>query len=202
MRRLLALTLLGASGCIFMNMSITPPPAVGAGLTGGKQRAVAVVVPFADERAERDRCGRKKVSWNWETAKVYCAEEPALFLADLLAKELAASGFRIVPAAEGGAVRIEGRLLQFFVEPLFWLFTVSPEADVHVRLVASSPTGLLAERDFYVKGIEESLYANEDSIQQASNAAVRAVVKDMVAAIISLLDRYPDAQLGVSASTT
>jgi uncharacterized lipoprotein YajG len=159
-------------------------------------------MPFADERPARDRCGMQKNGYNMDTANVYCAEEPARFLADLLAKELAASGFRVVPATEGAAVRIEGRLQQFFVEPKIGFFTFTPEADVHVRLVASAATGLLAERDFYVKEVEESLVGTEDNFQQASNAAVRAVVKDMVAAIIALLDRYPDAQLRISAIPT
>jgi len=163
---------------------------------------VVVVVPFADERLARDRCGMKKNGYNMDTANVYCAQEPARFLADLLAKELAASGFRIVPAAEGGAVRIEGRLMQFFVEPKVGAFTFTPEADVHVRLIASAATGLLAERDFYVKGIEESFVGTESNFQLASDTAVRSVVKEMVAAIISLLDRYPDAQLRISAIPT
>lgn len=195
--------LLATSGCALTNMTITPPPApVGAGLTGGKQRTIAVVVPFADDRVAGDRCGMKKNGYNMDTANVYCSEEPARFLATLLARELAASGFQVVPPTAAAAVRIEGRLVQFFVEPKVGFLTFTPEADVGVRLVATSATGLLAERDFYVKGIEESLVGTEDNFQLASNAAVRAVVKDMVAAILALLDRYPDAQLRVSAIPT
>jgi uncharacterized lipoprotein YajG len=204
MRRLaLGAMLLATSGCALTNMTITPPPApLGAGLAGGNQRKVAVVAPFADDRLARDRCGMKKNGYNMDTANVYCSEEPARFLANLLASELAASGFQVVPPTAAAAVRIEGRLVQFFVEPKVGFLTFTPEADVAVRLVAISPTGLLAERDFYVKGIEESLVGTEDNFQRASNTAVRTVVKDMVAAIISLLDRYPDAQLRISAIPT
>jgi hypothetical protein len=62
-------------------------------------------------------------------------------------------------------LRLEGKLLQFFVEPKVGFVTFTPEADIHVRLVASSPSGLLAERDFYVKGEETSLIGTENNFQ-------------------------------------
>jgi hypothetical protein len=136
------------------------------------------------------------------TRAILSPEEPARFLASLLASELASSAFQVVAPTAPAAVRIEGKLIQFFVEPKVGFYTFTPEADVAVRLVATSPTGLLAERDFYVMGIEESLVGTEDNFQLASNAAVRMVVKDMVAAIVALLDRYPDAQLRVSTIPT
>lgn len=204
-RFLVAVLLVASSGCALTNMKLTPPQGpVGANLSGGRQRVIALAVPFADERPQRDRCGMKKNGYNMDTANVYCAEEPARFLATLLATELQASGFVVVAAVppSGDAVKLEGHLLQFFVEPKVGFFTFTPEADVHVRLVASSASGLLAERHFYVKGIETSLVGTESNFQLASDSAVRAIVKDMVAAIVSLLDRYPDAQLRVSAVPT
>ena len=74
---------------------------------------------------------------------------------DVLARELTASGFTVLPA-EGGAresaLEIDGALLKIFVEPVvgFWATTV--ESDLHVKLTATSRAGLQAERTFFVKG--------------------------------------------------
>lgn len=198
---LAALLVIASSGCAITNMNLAPPRGpVAANLTGGKQRYVAVVVPFADERQTPQRCGMKKNGYNMDTASVLCTEPPATFLATLLASELRAAGFEVYTnAAPNGAVKLEGHLLQFFVEPKVGFVTFTPEADVHVRLVASSTSGLLAERDFYVKGTETSLVGTDENMQRASDTAVRAIVRDMVAAVLSLLDRYPDVAKSMSA---
>lgn len=201
-RWLLVAPLLVVGGCAFTNLTVTPPPQpVGANLSGGKQRTVVLVAPFNDDRPVKNRCGMQKNGYNADTASVFCSAEPAQWLADLLASELRAAGFNVVaaPPSSARAVRIEGRLLQFFVEPKVGVFTFTPEADVHVQLVATSASGLLAERDFYVKGTETSMVGTESNFQAASNSAVRVIVKDMVAAVLALVDRYPDLAVQVAA---
>jgi hypothetical protein len=199
---LLAVSLLSLGGCAFTNLTITPPQEpIGSNLTGGKQRSILVVTPFTDGRPVQNRCGMQKNGYNMDTANVYCSAEPAQWLAELLASELRASGFNVLSASETSpdAVRLEGRLLQFFVEPKVGVFTFTPEADIHIQLVASSASGMLAERNFYVKGIETSLVGTESNFQAASTAAVRSIVKDMVAAILALMDRYPAVGVRVAA---
>lgn len=109
-----------------------------------------------------------------------------------MASELRKAGFNVVttPSSSSTEVKLEGQLLQFFVEPKVG-FTFTPEADIHIRLVASSQSGLLAEREFYVKGIEISLVGAESNIQAASDKAVHEIIKDMVTAVVNLMDRYP-----------
>ncbi len=201
-RWLLVLPLILLGGCAFANLTVTPPQQpISAGLSGGKQRTVFMVVPFTDDRPFKNRCGMQKNGFNADTANVYCSAEPAQWLADLLLDELRATGFNVVAAAPSSAraVRLEGHLLQFFVEPKVGVFTFTPETDIHVQLVASSGSGLLAERDFYVKGVETSMVGTESNFQAATTAAVRSIVKDMVSAVLALVDRYPDLAVQVAA---
>ena len=203
MRRFLLLPLLALSSCAFATVNVTPPKAPqSTGLTGGKQRAVQLVVPLADARAQPNRCGMQKNGYNMDTANVVCSVAPASWLAESLATELRTAGFTVLPSAPTGAtaLRLEGKLLQFFVEPKVGFLTFTPEADIHIRLVASSPSGLLAERDFYVKGEETSLVGAESNFQSASDGATRQILGDMVRAVIELMDRYPE--LGTLQVTT
>jgi hypothetical protein len=192
--------------CAFSNVNVIPPKQpVAANLSGGKNRTVQVIVPLADARPQRNRCGMQKNGFNMDTANVICSAEPTTWLAELLATELRASGFAVLPStsASATAVRLEGQLLQYFIEPKVGFFTFSPEADIHVRLVATTSSGLLAERDFYVKGEQTAIFGIESVFQSASDTAVRQIVKDMVQAMIGLMDRYPDLgtdQVGTPAS--
>jgi hypothetical protein len=135
----------------------------------------------------------QKNGWNWDTANVYCSAEPSIYIADLLANELKEAGFSVpFKAQTSDPLRVEGKLLQFFVEPKVGFATFSPEADIHVRLVATSGSGLLADRDFYVKVDETSLVGTAGNFQLASEAATRRIIKDMAAAIVALYDRFPE----------
>lgn len=203
MRRFVLLPLFALASCAFTTVTVTPPKAPqSTSLTGGKQRAVQLVVPLADARPQPSRCGMQKNGYNMETANVVCSVAPAAWLAESLATELRTAGFTVVASAPTGAtaLRLEGKLQQFFVEPKLGFLTFSPEADIHIRLVASSPSGLLAERDFYVKGEETSLVGAESNFQSASDAAARQILNDMVRAVIELMDRYPE--LGTLQVTT
>lgn len=190
-----ALPLMALTSCAFANITVTPPmAAVATNVSGGNHRTVHVVVPLADNRPIHNRCGMQKNGYNMDTANVNCSAEPAQWLADLMIRELKSAGFNVVTSAPSSpnAVKVEGQLLQFFVEPKLDFFTFTPEADIHVRLVASSQSGLLAERDFYVKGIETSFVGFEYNFQAASDKAVNTLIKNLVAAVVDLMDRYPD----------
>ncbi|TMB58744.1 MAG: hypothetical protein E6J60_03480 [Deltaproteobacteria bacterium] len=111
MRYGVVLLAVGAAGCAFHDVSLRLPPSVGTGLSGGDSRQVVVVVPFADQRSQPNRCGMQKNSYNMETASAICSEPPAAWLANLLASELRAAGFSVVTQADRpSAVRVEGTL--------------------------------------------------------------------------------------------
>ena len=190
---------LSFSGCAFTNYTLHLPEGIGAGLHGGEGRKIYVNIPFADMRPDQSRCGMQKNGYNMDTASGTCSQEPAAWLAKILARELRAAGFEILAQSEGSivdAVHVEGQLLQVFVEPVIGFWTIEAEADVHVKLVLQSDSGFKAERNFYIKASHTSLLATPELMQGAMSEAVTQTVVQMVAAIVSIMDRYP--QLGMN----
>jgi hypothetical protein len=196
-------SLLFTGGCAFVDLHVAPPSEnpVPAGTMLGRGREIILEAPLADERPFRQRCGMQKNGYNMDTANVYCTVAPSESIAHMLHQGLVNAGFRVsrTPTNHNpSAVHIQGTLLQFFVEPAVGIVTVTPEADIYVKLVATSDSGLRAERYFYVKGTDESLVATEENFQYASDDANREIVQAMVKAIAQLMDRYP--QLGSPAA--
>lgn len=188
-----------ASGCALTDLTLNPPPhgKVTAASQIGAGREILLIVPFADRRTTPERCGMKKNGWNMDTADIHCSAPPGGWLAQLLAEELRAAGFRVGTdprEAGSGALRLDGVLSQFFVEPKADAFTVTPEADIALRLVATSRSGLHAHRRFYMKGRQPSLFGFEENFRLASEAAVRQMLARVVEAVAELVRQYP--QLG------
>lgn len=186
------------SGCAFKNVNVEPPAAyAGPQITGGEGRELVVAVPFADQRTSPGRCGMQKNGYNMDTADAICRVAPATRLAELLADGLRKAGFAVRSQATGAkpsALQIQGNLLQFFVEPVIGFAMGDMETDIKIRLVARSSTGLLAERDFFVKGTQSAFVGSESNFQKSVDDASMRVIQQMVAAIVTLLNRYP--QLG------
>jgi hypothetical protein len=198
---LLALAL-APCGCALTDVTVHPPaPGQVVAPSGiGRGRELVVMAPFVDLRAARDRCGMKKNGYNTDSADVHCAVQPTDWVTQALVDGLAASGFRVLVNQAGSTPatpRIDGQLVQFFVEPKIDPFTVTPEADIAVTLHMSTPSGLSAERVFYFKGREPAMFGTDDTFDDAAKNATREAVAGMVAAIVELLDRYP--QLGTTA---
>ena len=194
MSRLVVLSfLLMGMGCAFSNATVTPPRgAISSGIKGGQGRELVVQAPFSDERPIRNRCGMQKNGFNMDTANAYCAQEPSVYLAELLANELKEAGFAVTLQPQGAdPLKLEGKLLQFFVEPKVGFFTFTPEADIQIRLIVVSSSGLSAERDFYVKAEETSMIGWQENFQLATEEATRRIIKEMAAAIVALCDRFP-----------
>jgi hypothetical protein len=193
---LLALVLLGVSGCALVEVNVkAPETGLERPIPGGNQRQVIVVVPFRDERTTRSRCGVQKGGWGNETASAVCQGEPAEWLATLLARELAASGFTVLSSEEGArdsAVRVEGLLLRVFVEPVVGFWSTTVESDFHVRLVATSKTGLHAERTFFAKGELTSIIWPQGIFNDSVRRGTRDLLGKMVQAILDLMNRYPE----------
>ena len=125
---------------------------------------------------------------------------PNQWLAQLLADELRASGFTVLPADdsdETSAVKIDGSLLKLFVEPVPGAFSGSLEADLSVKLHLTSAGGLDAERTFYVKGWKGGQLASTmQPYHTALHRATQDLLAQMVNSIVELMNRYPE--LGMS----
>jgi hypothetical protein len=189
------------SGCFFTNMTLQPPVHKQVTTANGpvaQGRELLLLVPFTDRRPNMDRCGIKKNGYNMVTARIDCSAPPSEVLARLMAEELSAAGFKVVtdPAiATSAALRIEGELSQFFVEADMSPFTFIPEADIELRLLASSQSGLKAQRRFYEKAREVSVSGLDFNYQIVSVKVIKQMINRAVAAILELVGQYP--QLGM-----
>lgn len=190
------------SGCALVDVNVKPP---GSGLKtpipGGNQRQIVVAVPFTDARDIKDRCGVQKGGYGDETAKAVCQGDPAQWLADLLANELRASGFTVLRSPEGArdsALKVDGVLMKIFVEPVVGFWTTTVESDFAVKLVATSRTGLEAERKFFAKGEITSVIWPQGIFNDSVENGVRSLLARMVNAIIELMNRYPGLGFGRS----
>lgn len=194
---LMAVALLSTS-CAFGTMKLElPRKGLDKTIRGGNARQVIVVMPFMDRR-DRRRCGMKKNGYNMDTADVVCTTLPTRWFAELLATELRASGFVVLSEEDEhrpGALKIEGELLQLFVEPLIGAWSGSTETDLSVELTATTETGLVAKRTFFVKGWKGGVMAfTAQPFHTSTHRATQRLLKETVRAVIELMDAYP--QLG------
>jgi hypothetical protein len=192
----LAALLSTSTGCAFTDITVHPPQPgnVVAPSNIGRGREIVVSAPFVDAREIRERCGMKKNGYNSDTADVHCAVAPNEWVARALADGLASSGFRVLINQEGSSPetpRVQGDVVQFFVEPKIDLFTYVPETDIGVTLHVTSPSGLAADRAFYFKAGEDTFFGTDDTFQQSAEGATKKAVAVMVRTIAELLDRYP-----------
>jgi len=192
----LAVFLVALSGCALEDVHLKPPDSgLKTPIPGGNQRQVIVTIPFADARQITNRCGIQKGGYGNETAIAICQGEPARWIAAFLATELKASGFTVLPTEEGAresALKVEGVLLKIFAEPVvgFWATTV--ETDLNVKLVATSRTGLHAERTFFVKGELTSIIWPQGIFNDSMEDGTRQLLAKMVEAILALMRQYPE----------
>jgi hypothetical protein len=201
---LAAVALASLAGCAFSNVEIHPTeqPDLPFAPNAGRGREVVVVVPFEEKRYSLERCGMQKNGYNADTADAVCTVSPSRWLADALREALIKSGYRVLaPDVVPGptTVILRGELRQYFVEPKLNFWTATIEADVGVTLEASSPSGLLAKRHFYVKGKDTTMASTEVHFQAAADAAAGEIVGKMVVSVTELLNRYPG--LGAPSAT-
>ena len=184
------------SGCAFNDVVINSPTSgISANLFGGEGREIIVYIPLADERQDRKRCGMQKNGYNMDTASAICSSDPSIWLVSLLKEELKAAGFTVKvdeASYKNSALKIKGSLLKFFVEPVIGFTTVTLETDIHVTLLATSDNGLIAERSFFVKGSQSGLVATKSNFQASVDSATKKIIKDLVSAILTLMNRYPE----------
>ena len=197
-RRLLLLTvvLFSVSGCALTDVNLKAPESgLEKPIPGGNQRQIVVVIPFQDDRQNRTRCGVQKNGYGNETAVAVCQGDPAEWIASFLARELTASGFTVLRSADGArdtALRIEGVLLQIFAEPVVGFWSTTVETDMKVKLVATSKTGLQAERSFFSKGEVTNVIWPQGIFNDSVSNGTRDLLTKMVQAILELMNRYPE----------
>jgi hypothetical protein len=193
---LLAVLLFGVSGCALVDVNLKAPESgLGKPIPGGNQRQVVVVIPFQDDRQIRTRCGVQKGGYGNETAVAVCQGDPAEWIASFLARELTASGFTVLRSADGArdaALRIEGVLLQIFAEPVVGFWSTTVETDMKVKLVATSKTGLQAERSFFSKGEVTNVIWPQGIFNDSVSSGTHDLLTKMVQAILELMNRYPE----------
>lgn len=197
---ILAVLLVPLAGCALQDVHLKPPETgLKTAIPGGKQRQVILAAPFSDQRQIRDRCGVQKGGYGNETAIAQCQGDPAEWIASLLKKELQASGFAVLTAQEGArdtALKIDGVLVKIFAEPVVGFWTTTVESDLHVKLVATSKTGLEAERTFFTKGELTSMIWPQGVFNDSLEDGMRDLLGKMVKAIIELMARYPELGFG------
>jgi hypothetical protein len=196
LRGWMLLTALAFSGCALVEVDVKPPEAgLERPIPGGNQRQVIVMIPFQDGRQSSSRCGIQKGGYGNETAQAVCQGNPTEWIAEFLARELKASGFTVLTSEESAkdsALKIEGVLLKLFVEPVvgFWSGTV--ESDLSVKLIATSKTGLQAERTFFAKGEKTSVIWPQGHFNDSVERGSRDLLTKIVEAILELMKRYPE----------
>jgi hypothetical protein len=190
----LALTL-ATPGCALVDVNVSVPtqtqerkPPVGTG------REVYVRLPFADARQITARCGMQKDGYNIDSADVPCPGPPAVWFGDLFVTELRARGF--VVRTEGAPrsadpLVLEGYLQKLFLEPVIGFIVVTEETDFQLELLASSHSGLVAQRTFFIKGEKNAVFPDDGDFQESLDRATKAMVDQLVAAIVELMYQYP-----------
>ena len=76
------------------------------------------------------------------------------------------------------ALKIDGVLLKIFVEPVVGFWSTVIESGLGVKLVATSRTGLRAERTFFVKGDLESVIWTQGLFNDPWNGAAGSPGQD------------------------
>ena len=184
------------SGCATIDVKLKQPPeGLKTPIPGGNQRQVIVTIPFSDARQITNRCGMQKGGYGNETATAYCQGDPAQWIAAMLAAELKASGFTVLSPEAGSrdtALKIEGVLLKIFAEPVVGAWSTMIETDLSVRLVATTRTGLRAERTFFVKGDLETVIWTQGLFNDSLERGTRDLLGKMVEAILELMKQYPE----------
>jgi len=193
---LLAVLLFALSGCALVDVKIKAPESgLEAPIPGGKQRQIVVVIPLKDDRANKTRCGVQKGGYGNETASAICEGDPAEWIASFLARELTASGFTVLRSEDGArdsALRVQGILLQIFAEPVVGFWSTTVESDFQVKLLATSKTGLQAERTFFSKGELTNVIWPQGIFNDSVRNGTRDLLGKMINAILELMNRYPE----------
>ncbi len=170
---------------------------------GGDGRLVRVAAPFADHRPPPDCApppprthgpGRRRTRKPPIRNQLGCSEAPLFWMAHRLGEGLEHAGFTVVDpqaTAAGEIVEISGSFRSLELEGAPQMALVFFESDVQIDLLVETPSGLRARRTFFVKSSRSRLGGATATYQSVLQDATDRAVRDMTAAVISLLNRYP-----------
>lgn len=148
----------------------------------GRGRAVAIHVPFTDQRAQRDNCGK---IGRW---RILCDQEPAAWLADLLVHELSDRGFAVTSdesEPSPGVLTIDGTLRRLYVRSEDRGWAITTVAEISMELTARSDGGFEQRQSFVAEedsGLEYWRLSNRDYHVSTLNA-LKVIIRDMAEAI-------------------
>ena len=191
------------AGCALTNVTVESPRQMNIGTDArrGMGRAIVLVTPFRDRRPDTQRCGMKKNGYNMDMANVNCDHGPGAELAQHLATELAAAGFRVFSSQQQAgptAMILWGDLEQVFVECDNRVFYGAIETDIALNLKVKFPNGTWYERRLYVKGEEDTFLALGGDFQRSYESGVRNILTTAVGAVLNLADHLPMAPSAVA----
>lgn len=192
--RTCGLILLGGlvSGCAFANVNVSLPTDSTAGYSGGQGRTL-IIPTFVDQRQVKDRIGMQKNNFGMDTASAVPDQSVDAWLTARLEAELRSAGFQIVSdGANPKASKVQGYILKLFIEPVQQWMTVDLETDLSVRIRVTRPDGVEAERQYFVKGVEQGLASLAGSYTASLKKATDTLMKRIVADVINLLNRLPE----------
>lgn len=183
-------------GCAFSSIEVGPPsrPVPVVASKHAEQREIVIEGPFTDTRGIAAlRCGVKKNGLGIESIDVHCSDLPGLWLADLLSEGAVRAGFKVLArgtAPGPNTLVVRGSIDQFFVAPEIGGTNVSTEMEIGVKLTVTSPSGLVAERHFFVKGRSPAPVATDANFQAAADDASDQFVRAAVTALDALIERH------------
>ena len=177
------------------------------GFTGGDGRPIEVVTPFEDGR-QKPTCSKgpedlaaKDSVYSSLHDRLGCSASPLEWIGERLAQGLESAGFDVLthaerttldPEKEEDVITVEGRMDMLEVEVLPQMQSVFAEVDLQVELFVSARSGLRASRRFHVKSQDAGLAVGTETHQRVFDEMADRAVRDMTAAILSLLNRFPD----------
>lgn len=180
------------SGCAFANVNVSLPTGPTAGYSGGQGRAL-IIPTFVDQREVKDRIGMQKNNFGMDTANALPDQSVETWLTARLGEELRSAGFQIVSdGTNAKATKVQGYILKLFIEPVVQWMTVDVETDLSVRIRVTRPDGVEAERQYFVKGIDQGLASLAGSYTASLRKATDTLMKRIVADVINLLNRFPE----------
>jgi uncharacterized lipoprotein YmbA len=140
-----------------------------------------IVVPFKDERADKNIVGEVRNGWGMHTADVVVQNDVAQWITDGLKTELAKAGYRVVESAadDSTAAQIEGTVARVYCTALF-----SYEAEVSFFATLHRDGKEVINQQYHGTGsagvnMAATSGSYKDSLNRALAAALRSLIADL-----------------------
>ena len=171
------------TGCTTKMLNLPASAGLVTNTTVGRDRAVAIRVPFSDEREVQDLCGKGR------RLTLLCDQEVAPWLTELLVQELTDWGFDVyTDTSQVGqnTLLIEGALQRFFVSVRVINFvSITSVAEINVKLVARSDSGFERTQSFFAEADSGPEYFRLHTwdYHESTLGALKKIIQAMATAI-------------------